>query len=95
MIEGTLVVDLSGLVDAFGSLPSTARMVVGSVLAGAPIGARVRVELGVASFVDLAVERVLIDYEPRHDMEVCGANPAAVARLVRALRGEPSGLDAA
>ncbi len=96
MIEGTLVVDLTRHVDAFGAIPAAARMGVGAVLASAPLGARVRVEVGGATFVDLAVLRVLMDYGPRHDLEVCGANPATVARLVRALRGESAtGRDAA
>ncbi len=91
-ITGTLVVDLSASVDAFGAIPAAARMGVGTVLAGAPVGARVRVEVGGATFVDLAVLRVLLGYRPRHDLEVCGANPGTVAMCVRALRGEPDGL---
>jgi len=95
VIAGTLVVDLTRHVDAFGTIPAPARMSVGTVLASAPTGAKVRVEVGSATFVDPAVERVLVDYAPRHDMEICGARPATVARLVRALRGESDELGGA
>ena len=87
-ISRTLVVDLSKQVDAFGCIPQAARMAVGRVLGDAPAGARMRVELGTATLVDDAVIRVLLDYVPRHDIEVCGAETRTVARLVRQLRGE-------
>jgi hypothetical protein len=91
-VDGELVVDLARHVDPHGCVPADARNVVGKVLATAPAGVLVNVELGGAVAVDATVLRVLLDYAPRHPYKVRGARAAAVSRLVRLLRGEPDDL---